>query len=924
MVLCLRKVTHKVMPVTIPRGVTPLVRRRALASRLAIVSALGLALGALVSPVPFSVASAATSTSSEVTISWAGDTSAAKDFQPVRDTSSAHYSELKNIKIKVSQTAGITDQAIRVDVSGFAGTKSVNGGGVVAQNAMNFMQAMQCWGPDPTAADFNETCQWGGRALSASNGLGDSVILDNASRTGPLDFDQYKPTKHDVPFRTVGGKSVSGKPSYVKGETKYDISNYFGASTTNEVTSARVGDKGTGYFGFETQSADQAPQLGCGTAAHLRCWLVVVPRGTVFGGDGEQCSGILDPKNKYEPYTRGRPNSIQGGSPVNDKCDYFNNRIVVPLDFTPTGSTCSVGSTEVRVIGSQLMVGAMSSWQPSLCTTVKSTFSFSTNPDSVARAQLIETSANTPNIAYSGFPVSAGELLFDSERQTLATTKLAYAPVAISGVVIAFLAEFDNGRQEQLNISPRLMAKLLTQSYPFLVPASSSDPVGKWAHLSAVNRKYTYISLDPDFQTLNPTNYREFNIPPALVLPGPAGADAIRQVWRWILADKDAVAFLDGNADPSGMLVNPYYLPKGSTGAIAPWYLDDKKDYIGDGAPAIQREVGLTNLDGSPQKLSEISIDSFPRDDETLVPANLKAPGAPLSRFDSIQFSPFTDSLLTGARQAFRANPNSKSIWDPNKLNSLGTSGDWVSSGTQVPGQKFMIAITDSPSAARYGLNTAGIEVPNSKSVVTADTDGLAAALSALQPTSVDTVMQVDPARISSRGYPMTMVTYAGVNLSKASPAARATIASMLTQVTSSGQVSGSATGDLPAGYLPLTDELQARAADAATSIQNYVAPATDAATTSNTAAGFNGTAQDSYDGAAAAGRADAAEAAGSGAAKGATDPAVTAGVDAVNASRTESTPGDALARLALVISLGVGLLGFLVAPVLFRGRRPL
>jgi hypothetical protein len=914
-----RKVTHKVMAVIISRGTTSPKGRRPLAIRLAAVAVLCLVLGTLASPVPAMKAAATAATSSAVTISWAGDASAAREFQPARLVSSPHYNELKNITITVSQTTGIADQAIRIDVSGFAGTKSVNGGGVVAQNAMNFMQAMQCWGPDPKATDFNETCQWGGRALSASNGLGDSVILDNASRTGPLDFDPGKPTTHDVPFRPVGSdRPVSGKPYFVKGETKYDISNYFGASTTNEVTSARVGDKGTGYFGFETQSADQAPQLGCGTAAHLRCWLVVVPRGTVFGGDGEQCSGILDPKNNYEPYTKGRPNSIQGGSPVNDKCDYFNNRIVVPLDFTPTGSTCAVGSTEVRVIGSQLMVGAMSSWQPSLCTTVKSTFSFSTNPDSVARAQLIETSANTPNIAYSGFPVSAGELLFDSERQTLATTKLAYAPVAISGVVIAFLAEFDNGRQEQLNISPRLMAKLLTQSYPFLVPASSSDPVGKWAHLSAVNRKYTYISLDPDFQALNPTNYREFNIPPALVLPGPAGADAIRQVWRWILADKDAVAFLDGNADPSGMLVNPYYLAKGATGAIVPWYLDDKKDYIGDGAPAIQRAVGLTNLDGSPQKLSEISIDNFPRDDETLVPANLKAPGAPLSRFDSIQFSPFTDSLLTGARQAFRANPNSKSIWDPNKLNSLGTSGDWVSSGTQVPGQKFMIAITDSPSAARYGLNTAGIQIPNSTSVATADMDGMAAALSALQPTSVDTVMQVDPAKVSSKGYPMTMVTYAGVNLSKASSAARAIIASMLTQVTSSGQISGSAVGDLPAGYLPLTGELQARAADASARIKNYVAPATDVATTSNTGTDSNGTAQDSYDGAAAVPTA----AAGSRASNGAADPTVTAGVDAVNASRTESTPGDAISRFALVFALVIGLLGFLIAPVLFRGRR--
>lgn len=853
------------------------------------------------------VAPAGASASAGLTIKWTGDDSSASAFQPPRSNSSAHFSEFKNLSVSVSQTTGLIDQAIRVSVNGFAGTKSSLQSGAYATNAKNYMQAMQCWG-DPKSSTFNETCQWGGRAFNSANGLGDTVISDNAMRVGPLDIDPSHPTTHDVPFRTVDGEVISGKPTRVNGITQYDLQQYFSPTTTNEVTSARVGADGKGYFDFETQSATQAPQLGCGTSAQLRCWLVIVPRGTVFGGDGEECSGIRDPQNDYELYTKGRPNSVQGGSPVNDKCDYWKNRIVVPLDFAPTNVSCPVGSAEVRVIGSQLMVGAMTSWQPSLCQTVKSTFSFSTNPDSVARAQLLETTPNSPNVAYTGFPVSSGELQTEDERTVLSSTTLGYAPVAISSVVIGFIAEFDGGRQESLNISPRILAKMLTQSYKFTVPSNSSDPTRNFAHLGAVNRKYNYLNQDPDFRALNPDNFNQFTSNPAILLPGPSGADAIRQVWRWILADKDAVDFLNGKPDEAGMTVNPYYLPKGDVGAHVPWYLGDVKQDLG--ANPVDRLVGLQNIDGTPQKLSESTLDNFPKNDESLVPLQMTLEK---TRFDTIQFAPYTENLLSGARQAFRANPNSKTVWDGTKLNAAGESGDWVSSGTQLPGSKFMIAITDSPSATRYGLSTAGLEVANSKEIVLPTTDTVTRALSALQVTSTDTVKQVNPALVPADGYPMTMVTYAAVNMSKAPSAARTIISSMLKEVTTAGQVSGSATGQLPAGYVPLTKELADQATSVAAAITAFVSPPTG-----EEASG--GYAQEGFTGGGAIG--------GNGVATGtpgidpaAVDPVVSAGADPVVEARTLASSSAPIAPNILLIALILGILGFIVAPFLFRGR---
>ena len=914
----LRKATHNVLSVMLSHPKSPTTRRprRGVAAVSgALVTLVAMAL-VVVLPPDTTTAVAATSTNSELTVAWKGDVSPARDSQPKRNPTSSGYAEFDDIKVSVSQTQGIVDQTVRVTVTGFSPTISATQSrdGVAADSAKNYIQAMQCWGDDPTAADFNETCQWGGRVDGA--GVGDSVIADNLGRVGPLDNDFANPTTHDVPFRTASGKRVSGKPRQLDGLAQYDMLNYFSSSTTNEVNAARIGANGSGYFDFETQSADSAPQLGCGSAAHLRCWLVVVPRGTHFGGNGEECSGIRANKDPYDLFKKGQANVIQGGSPVNDQCDYFDNRIVVPLDFRPTGASCAVGSTETRVVGSQLMTAAMSSWQPSLCSTVKSTFSFSTNSDVLARAQLVDTGLNSPNIAYSGYPVNSGELSTETQRTNFAKTTLSYVPVAVSSMVVGFIAESVSGRQESLVVSPRLMAKYLTQSYPFLVPQSISSQGRNATHLGAANQRYTKPFQDPEFQVLNPTNYLQFQYVPALVLPG-SKSDGIKQVWRWILADADARAFLSGTEDPWGMTVNPYYLPKGEKAATIPWYLSESKDYL---ETAVTRQVGLSNLDGTPRKVVDSAPDDFSKYDQTLMPLKL---ATERSRFDSIQFAPYSDTFLAGARQTFRADSRARTLWDPNSINAVGEKGDWKANGAQVPGQRFMITVTDSVSAQRWGISTASLTAPGTtvtaKTVpadvksITMTAESMSKALPALTATSLDSVKQVDPAKVVASAWPMTMVTYAGVNLTKSPVEARKTISAMLKQVTTTGQILGTAPGELPDGYVPLTDELKSQAVAAIAAIDSFVpvkqTPAQNPAAASPVAP--NAIAQDPFEAAADSGAAGAAAA----------DPTVAVGVDELSTARTNVSATDPLLLSGLVIALVIGLAGLLVAPVLFRGR---
>jgi len=801
--------------------------------------AIAAALGLVVSGLPTSGATAATPSS--LTVRWVGDSSSAAANQPPRSETSVHFSQFRNLSVTVSQTADLADQSIRVAVAGFAPTQSSSSFGT---NARNFIQAMQCWGPDPLAPDFRETCQWGGRYFSANNGVGDSVFVDNTMRVSSLDIAPGTPgaADRDVPFRTIDGREFSGLltnddlDSDGQLETRYPILDIFGPATTNEVTSARVGADGTGFFDFEVQSADQAPHMGCGTAEARRCWLVIVPRGSVFSGKPSEatpdsasgaCSQYL-PLNRFEPYPFGFSGADQGGSPLNPACDYWDNRIVVPLDFRPTGASCELGSAEQRVIGSELMVSAMSSWQPDLCSALKTTFSFATNPDRLARVRLLEGQAS---VAYSGYPLSSGELETEVERQLLADTDFAYAPVAISGVAIAFLSELPDGRVENLTLSPRLLAKLLTQSYRFTVPVSTGDPQRNVAHLPAVNRTYFYLNQDPEFQALNPTNFSQFTQNPALLLPGPGGADAFRQVWRWLQSDAAAVAFLNGEPDPYGMTVNPYYLPLGHPNATVP-EADDLGRWIGaDGqvvasvADARRKPVGLSNIDGSPLSLATAPIDTFLKADRSQVVLQvgvLPGGGPRYARFDTLQFAPYVESMLSGSRAAFRAEPNSRTIWDPSAINAAGEVGDWRSTGAQLPGQKFMLVITDSASALRYGLSLAKLQGEGDDAAISFSSASLSAALSALRPTNVATVKQVDPAAVSGAGYPLAIITYAAVNLTEAPAAERAVLASMIRRVTTSGQTPGTGSGQLPPGYLPLTPSLLAEATAAATLVERY------------------------------------------------------------------------------------------------------
>ncbi|MDR2254179.1 MAG: hypothetical protein LBD97_10075, partial [Bifidobacteriaceae bacterium] len=282
--------------------------------------------------------------SSAVTVAWFDEPDAElRQYQPARDPSSAHHAEFKDLRVTVSRNSDLVDEAVTVTVTGMPGpTRRLSDYyNYKRELGANYIQAMQCWG-DPADPEFYKNCLYGGWS-GTSNDSRPGVAGNVTIRGGDVN--------HDVPFRAVTGEEYSSLGSYIDRGTYYPILDVFAPQTTNERYEL-VNSDGSAEFLFEVQSVDSQPYLGCGdesSATGTRCWLVIVPRGTQSSAASEGCKIVLT--GQEEP-------GLQQNSPVNPDCDYWSNRVVVPLDFRSAGSNCPPGSVERLVVGSDTVAAA--------------------------------------------------------------------------------------------------------------------------------------------------------------------------------------------------------------------------------------------------------------------------------------------------------------------------------------------------------------------------------------------------------------------------------------------------------------------------------------------------------------------------------------------------------------------------------------
>lgn len=715
--------------------------------------------------------------------------------------------QFANLKITVNQTKHLLNQAISVTWTGGQPTSSGAGGRFFE----NYLQIMQCWGDDDGTNPANpgpppEQCVQG--ATNATFGGATSGIFPSGSfaperlisRTTWTNYDSSTGVVEDGgvnvwrPFKAVDGtvigvpKDPHFDPAIIGGN--YWLNTYFNIVTTNEIAGARTGPNGTGAELFQINTGVESSGLGCGQAVQPvpggapkvpRCWLVVVPRGSAVAEDAGT------------PFSDTAAESGVMTSPLAPAA--WRNRIAVPLDFNAVDSPCPLAAQQRRISGSELPVPAVSSWQPTLCSMPGlDPYAYGTVGDSQARAQLMSKVPGTPGMAVVSAPLDASTV--DADHPVV------YAPLTLSGVVIGFNLErnplptaersaqdLSGVRVAQLNLTPRLIAKLLTQSYTSQVTIKKAPPY-PW-----LIKNPAHMGEDPDFLRFNP-EFAELQVASGknfggFVMPS-VTSDAARQVWSYVLADPEAKAWLDGAPDAWGMKVNPVYATK-----------------------AAANSTGAAFASPAPE--------TFPKSDpycyqgpNTGVNASIVPP--PLCGTDWL---PFVGSFHDAAQRTRQADDGAKIVENP-----FAVSADQVyqRDTPQVIGSRAMLSITDSASAFQYGVQVARLsragDDGSGRTFVAPDPVGLTAGVTAMQKSKSDPAVLVpDPTTKAPSAYPLTALAYAAVIPSTLDATARRQYAAFVAYAAGAGQTPGLLLGQLPPGYAPLPSALRDQAAAAAKKI---------------------------------------------------------------------------------------------------------
>ena len=446
-----------------------------------------------------------------------------------------------------------------------------------------------------------------------------------------------------------------------------------------------------------------------------------------------------------------------GGAPAGSPACSWDDRIVIPLRFAATAQDCPIRNANLTIIGSPMLSRAMQQWDAKLC--------------AGADPLTVQYSSALPEPeAIAAVQSGLGDVALTTRPAASAVSgnkRYTYAPVAVSAVSIAYWADNDatGDPYTSMKLDPELVAKLLTTSYALsgvsCAPATKRPP-----HCDkAVDGNPADIFVDPEFEKLNPGINDVFlgnaTSPADVPLVQSGHSDMTYEVTRWIAANADASQFLAGAPDRWGMRVNYYF-----TGVHYP-------------------------------------TDAFLAQDPTPQMAHAYSPIFPLS----LAISDMVENWPPGTGDKLE-------VTVPNQPPS------YPRLTIETPGQRALFAVLDEADTAAFLMPAAAIE-NHAGRYVTPTPASMAAALKSMTTSSNGITQQVSLTSKNPAEYPLTMVVYAMVPTSGVSAAKAATIARWLRYVAGPGQVQGSAPGQLPTGYLPLTAKLRAETLTAADAVQN-------------------------------------------------------------------------------------------------------
>ncbi|MBW9121225.1 hypothetical protein JNB63_14090 [Microbacterium trichothecenolyticum] len=806
-----------------------------------------------------------------------------------------------DLEVSVSQTKDLVSQGIRVSWKN--GMQSERPSSTVG--GTNFLQIAQCWGEDadhPGHPD-RRTCVYGGTLGQGSyrDGTTDAAAVAEEDR-GYTHFSEsfFSPTYTGIPFvaansageaddtkapadRVLNNLTTNAAGDIVQktGDAYVDLNTnqFFTAYTTNEIKWAGTGADGTGSVPFEVQTTTQSTALGCGTPVEQpdgavtgrSCWLVIIPRGQGDSGSAEiNRSGLW--------------------------WDAWEHHLAVKLDFKPVGVRCEIGEAERQLAGSELISEAMGSWQPELCKGENgSPFVLSDGREADA---LVKAAGTAPSpLAFTSRPL-------DMDRIGGTVDPLAYAPVALSGIAISFSIDRQPHPQNasaeekaraglpmtQLKLTPRLVAKLLTASYVDALPDGADKSHIGYESFENPGKNPRTIVQDKEFQAINDPEWSKQIMVGASVADAlaPSGrSDLAVRLWEYVLSDSQARAWLNGEPDENGMVVNPRY----STNAE-----------INPGGVALALPA-----DGFPK------ADPIEKPDETESnPSNGTGP------INLVTWRPFTRSFADSAYRVLRGDGLVLGEWDRNAR-----PPKFLTQPRQLFGSQKVIGVTTAPAAELYQTATAALLNPAGEYVLPTR-ESIAAAAAAMTPNAqqakvLEYSFSGGAAKAAPSAYPLTMPVYAALNPRQTDVEERAAYADLIRYAVEDGQVPGTDVGQLPPGYAPLpaawvTQALVAAAAIEVGSLPTAPAGASTSAAGGSSSGSLGGVTTPSGSG---------VPTQGSGASTPMTEPVVTGeAAGELAGALTPADPAGGMLSAAVPIGIALGLAAALAVPVMSRLRR--
>lgn len=516
---------------------------------------------------------------------------------------------------------------------------------------------------------------------------------------------------------------------------------------------------GNGSVQFEVRSSTENESLGCNDK--VACSIVVVPI------VGLSCDYVppdapqreLDASKacrKYGEFAPGASNFAGLGvdravspelwwSPSN-----WRNRFSIPIDFGLPPDACDVLDPRppTGFFGSELMAQAALQWAPAYCLN-KDRFKFQLNqmPENTAWSK-VDIDANDPIAVLDAVPAG-----FVSEpHEQVQDDPIGYAPTAVTGFSIGYVIDKpDNaGEYTDLTLNPRLIAKLLTQSYLGSDlgrghPGIGGNPLG--------------IMNDPEFQQLNPGLSQISQEAGATVMSLADSADLMLALTQYIAQDKDAMDFIHGKPDPWGMVVNPSYkdidLPRDDW-PLLDEYIPETDQECRQNNPSVyfnQIAAPTTAL----RKIADALIDAWP---------------------------------LVATKCEKDASTNTY------KIGRIDRQGY---------GARFLMGLVSTGDAERFGLHQAALETTPGKYVGPTQ-EGMTAAVRVARQQEKYGPFTMDQAKLVRSGdaYPGTMIVSTVARMQNLDQDWADQVASFIRVATTEGQRPGRGNGELPAGYLPI------------------------------------------------------------------------------------------------------------------------